>query len=74
MDAGTGALPPLRGESDSKYLTSNLTFDPNTRLSLSLAANVEEQQASTATPTSRLATTTVRFEPRPGLSVSGSGV
>jgi hypothetical protein len=75
VDPGLGAVsPPAAGKSDSTYATSNISFDPNSRVSLGLTGNVDEQKSGTYTTNSRLATTTARFEPLTGLSVSASGV
>jgi hypothetical protein len=74
VDSGSGiALPLVQGRTDTAYAMSGVTFEPSRRVSLGLSGSLDNQQAATISTASRLLTTTARFEPLTGLSLSASG-
>lgn len=74
VDSGTGiALPLVQGRTDTAYAMSGITFEPGRRVSLGVSGSLDDQQAATIKTASRLLTTTARFEPLTGLSLSASG-
>jgi hypothetical protein len=74
VDPGTQAYrPPSRGDVSTVYATTGLTYDPASRLSISVTGNVDQQDAVPVATSAALATTTARYEVFQGLSLNASG-
>lgn len=74
VDPGVGSYsPPARGDVDTDYALGGVTYEPNGRVSIDLAGNLDRQHASDVATSAKLATTTARFDVAPGLSLNAAG-
>jgi hypothetical protein len=74
VDPGVGSYsPPSRGDVTTQYALGGVTYEPNGRVSIDLAGNIDRQNAEAVVTSARLATTTARFDVAPGLSLNASG-
>jgi hypothetical protein len=74
VDPGTGSYsPPSRGDVTTRYALGGVTYEPNGRVSIDLAANIDRQSSPDVATSARLATTTARFDVARGLSLNTAG-
>jgi hypothetical protein len=74
VDPGTQAYrPPSRGEVTTLFVTTGVTYDPTSRLSVSVTGNADREDAEPVATSALLATTTARYDVFKGLSVDASG-
>jgi hypothetical protein len=74
VDPGVGSYsPPPRGDVMTNYLLGGVTYEPSRRVAIDVAGNVDRQNSETIVTTARLATSTMRVDLAPGLSINASG-
>jgi hypothetical protein len=74
VDPGVGNYsPPSRGDVTTNYLLGGVTYEPSGRVAIDFAANVDRQDTEAIATSARLATTTMRVDAAPGLSINASG-
>jgi hypothetical protein len=74
VDPGTQAYrAPSRGDVTTLFVTSGVTYDPASRLSISVTGNADRQEAEPVATSALLGTATARYDVVKGLSVDASG-
>ena len=74
VDSGPGGYaPPTRGEVQTEYVIAGVTYEPGRRVSIDFTANADHQTASAIETSARLTTSSARYEPGRGLSLSAAG-
>ena len=73
---GPAATPysvPSSGDSETRYVTSSVTFEPAPRFSIDATGSLDRQEAAPAATSARLVTASARAEVGGGLSLDASG-